>query len=264
MKGLIFYYSNSGNTKIACSYISKLIDSIQWDIIDMTNNAKSDLDDYRIIGFAASTYYGGPPLLVRDFINSLPDQEDTPAFIFNTYGLISGKTLKLLGQWVSNRGFKIISAYSLQTPESYPPLISRGITSQSKPSPGQIVKFNNFINNLNKSIMRLNKGEKVKTMTVRVGLLNSMVPVSTAKKSKSDMGEIRVDDSLCNRCGICAKICPHGAITLEPLPYFSKDRCQNCWTCYNKCPEKAIYASTLRGTGHYPKPHDEFRKKLMK
>lgn len=76
------------------------------------------------------------------------------------------------------------------------------------------------------------------------------------------MGEKYVVEEFCTECGVCEKGCPYGAIWLDPKPVFNMDRCHGCWSCYNHCPERAIYTKKYRGAGHYPRPSDLLREKL--
>ncbi len=262
MKGLICYYSNSGNTRLACEYIARKVTAAKFEFANMAEKVKPDISGCDLIGFAASTYYGGPPLLVRDFIDALPAQNGKPAFVFNTYGLISGKTLKLMAEWVTQKGFTVIAGHTLHMPESYPPLIARGMRFDNSPNDTEMDKFNHFISGLEQSIKTMASGATIGPSTISIGLLNHLLPVSTGKKSKRDMGAIFVDEPLCTKCKKCEKSCPHDAITMNPLPVFDSGRCRNCWTCYNQCPEKAIFTLKLKGIGHYPHPGDALKAKF--
>ncbi len=45
----------------------------------------------------------------------------------------------------------------------------------------------------------------------------------------------------CIGCAICAKSCPHGAISMKDnLPVFDYKKCTGCKTCVAKCPRKII------------------------
>ena len=51
---------------------------------------------------------------------------------------------------------------------------------------------------------------------------------------------IKVDASLCSKCGICVKYCPFGAIVYdEGVPSFN-DNCVLCGACVKPCPVDAI------------------------
>jgi len=49
-----------------------------------------------------------------------------------------------------------------------------------------------------------------------------------------------VDAKKCTGCGICARGCPMGAISMHGLPRFRYDLCIDCWCCAESCPEGAI------------------------
>jgi heterodisulfide reductase subunit A-like polyferredoxin len=76
------------------------------------------------------------------------------------------------------------------------------------------------------------------------------------------MGIKYVDAELCKECHTCEKLCPYRAIKLDPKPVFDMGKCYGCWSCFNHCPNKAIYTKKFRGRGHYPKPIDSLKQKL--
>lgn len=51
----------------------------------------------------------------------------------------------------------------------------------------------------------------------------------------------RFDLKTCVSCGVCAKNCPQGAITMKGKPSFDKTKCICCYCCQEMCPKKAIY-----------------------
>jgi uncharacterized protein (DUF362 family)/Pyruvate/2-oxoacid:ferredoxin oxidoreductase delta subunit len=47
--------------------------------------------------------------------------------------------------------------------------------------------------------------------------------------------------SICKQCGVCAEVCPAGALTMdEEYPAFDYKRCIRCYCCQEMCPASAI------------------------
>ena len=138
LKGIICYYSGSGNTRLACQYISNNIRSVKFDLFNIARGGIPDLDAYNVAGFATFTDFLDPPYLVQTFIEKLSLQNSKPAFVFNTYGFINGKTQQTLDKWVTARGFKVVAGHSLHTPESYPPMVAGGRGNEKAPGSGSL------------------------------------------------------------------------------------------------------------------------------
>ena len=57
------------------------------------------------------------------------------------------------------------------------------------------------------------------------------------------LGEIRIDPERCVDCGICASVCPSGALEFDPVAerlQFASARCLVCEQCIPSCPLEAI------------------------
>lgn len=262
MKGIVCYYSGSGNTKLACRYIAGRMTNTELDIFNIITDGIPALEKYDIVGFATFTNFWGVPYIARTFMEKLPLQDSKPAFVFNTYGFISGRTLRMLDELADVKGFKVIAGHSLHTPESYPPMIARGMGNEQAPSEKEMVSFNRFISELDQLVYRINNGEELPRMRIKIGLLNSLLLPSSPDKARKEMGEKFVDDEICTECGLCEKLCPYKAIKCTPMPIFDLNICCGCWTCYNHCPVKAIYTKKYRGVGHYPRPNAQMEEKL--
>lgn len=51
--------------------------------------------------------------------------------------------------------------------------------------------------------------------------------------------------SSCNKCGICAKVCPAGAIDKNDIKNVNLNKCTLCHACEVKCPQKARVFNSL-------------------
>lgn len=261
MRGVIYYYSGTGNTALACQYIARRM-SVPFELVDVTRSPDVEPDQADVVGFATSTDFWGVPQVLETFIDAFPQQVGKSAFVFSTFGALGGKTLRILSELVSAKGFEVLAGHSLHMPENYPPMLSGKMASVDAPSPAEIAGLDAFTAELNEILGALSDGRRVESRKIRLGLIDRLVPRRARTTAREDMGEKFVDASACTECGTCARNCPYGAIRLDPKPVFDMSKCYGCWRCYNKCPSNAIYTQKFRGGPYYPGPKGSLRAKL--
>ncbi len=262
MKGIICFYSGSGNTKHACTYLASKITTCQLELVDITKDATPDLEECDVVGFATFTDAWAPPPLMRAFIQGIPNQDGIPAFVFNTFGFISGKTLKRLDELATAQGFTVIGGHALHMPENYPPMIVSGNGNEDHPNESEMASFDRFIAELDLRLWQVKDDGSCPHHHPDIGLLNTLLPPFPRSLGFTSIGKKVADEGRCKECGVCARICPYGAIDLDPTPVFDENLCQSCWACYNHCPEGAILAGRFTGDGRYPRPNEHVRRVL--
>ena len=262
MKGIICCYSNTGNTKLACRYIAGRVGSMDFTVHDIIKDGPVDFTQYDLVGFAAFADFLRPSPLYMRYIRGIPLQQGKPAFAFNTFGNFNGATLAALGGAIRKRGFTLIGAHALHTPENIATMICMGIANEQAPNEKELAAFNRFIERLDQKVQRLNGYGNGLPLSCRLPVFGRLIPGIPRFIAKSAMGPKFVDENLCTRCGVCVKVCPAGAVTMSDRPHFAEEKCEFCWSCYNHCPQKAIYTKKYRGRGHYPRPLDALAEKL--
>ena len=259
MKVCLFYYSGSGNTKLACQYIARNASSMDFVLSDIIRDKVPDLDPFDMIGFATFADYLGPSKAFADFVNSLPMQHGKPSFVLSTFGYINGATLRIMSELAASRGFVPLTGHALHMPENIPTMICAGNANEQAPDKNELADFKRFVAGLND--LGANSPGQTKT-TLRFSFRDRLYPKLPRTLGRMIMGKKHTDPLLCSRCGICAGVCPYKAVTMDELPQFDQKKCYGCWACYNHCPPRAIYTRSYRGRGHYPEPLAILKEKL--
>ena len=260
MRCLFCYFSGSGNTRLACNFIAGKIQAVEFDFFDILKKKPLDFSGYDLVGFAAFADFWGPSPVFKTFINSLPSCPGKPAFVFNSFGMLSGATLRVMRDLVAKKGFKVIAGHALHMPENIATMILSGKANEQAPNPKEMEAFGGFIDDL---AMRCSTPEALRRAPdFKVPPLTRFLPAMPRFIGKLAMGPKFVDSTLCTHCGLCMTKCPYGAITMADFPVFDEKKCMTCWACYNHCPTRAIYTKKYRGKGHYPSPIAAVRDKL--
>ena len=57
----------------------------------------------------------------------------------------------------------------------------------------------------------------------------------------------------CTKCGVCAKVCPAGNITVSDKVIFA-DQCEGCLGCVHMCPQNAIHLKNEKNNARWRNP----------
>lgn len=260
MKGVVFYCSATGNSQLVANVITSAAASIDWDLHDcLQNTAPPPMEPYQICGFVCSTFYFAIPPVFEAFIERLPRLGGRQAFVVTTFGMMVGGALKYLTGAVEQRGAKVVAAHALHTPENYPPFIQKGWAMENAPDAGELSDFAGFVQTVAAMEQQLPRAPRLKK-----SLWDLLLRPHSRKKAYKKMGALTVKTDLCLQCGQCSQGCPYGAITQNGLPEFCAEKCWGCFRCYNRCPQKAIFAARLKTAAHYPEPLGQFRQRLVR
>ena len=262
MRGIICYFSTTGNTKLVSEVVASRIENIEFDLYNITKDKEIDFSQYDIVGFASYTDFFAPGKLMASYIQGI-DGNSKPAFILTTYGQMSGNTQGIMAKLAKDSGFKIVAGFAFHTPENYPPLIKNGTTNENFPNKEDLNGFNNFIYRINTISKDLKNLETISEIKIKKSNSISIITKLMSLMNMDKMGPKFVHLEKCTSCSLCSKICPYNVITMvDGHPTFSENDCQSCYSCFNHCPSKAIFTKKLDGVGHYAKPHTNLISKI--
>ena len=265
MKTAIIYYSTTGNTKLACEFIAKRISGVEIDLIDVLKSDPHMLAAYDVVGFAFFTDSWKPPVLFQQYVRSLNGLEGKYAFLFNTYGCISGQSVSMMYNLLAEKGMEVFAGFSLHTPENYPPMIAAGFGYAKSPGKAEMRRMIRFTQALQANLERIERKLPVKKYKPKKKPLDLILPSEPDRLTGAFFGRttMEIDRSKCVMCGLCKKYCPAGAVTIGSEVTIDSAKCQRCWSCYNHCPSRAVKAGRYIGQGQYRGPSDRYREKFL-
>lgn len=252
MKGIINYYSTTGNTKRMVDYFIHQTPLVSFTLMDMKQLILPDFSQYEIIGFAFPVEFFGVPRFVMNWMRHIPKQAiPRNAFLLISFSSIPGTVLIQTRNELKTKRFNIIAGHSLHMPESYPISRIKGFSSHQSPNQAEKGRFQFFIRIFNELMDSIEQGHEILEASFRLSLINYFMNIPDPSAAKRAMGFKYLDKTKCTKCGVCAKVCPSRAIVLQPFPDFDELKCLGCWGCYHHCSTQAIYTNKIRNKGHY-------------
>ena len=228
---MIYYFSGTGNSKWVAEEIARRTDDEAQSIAELVKDGPTVVcagKDARI-GVVFPIYAWGVPPIVERFCKSIT-LAGAYAFAVCTCGDEAGKAMRRL-----KKIFAYQSAWSVKMPNNY--VVGFDVDSaeleQSKIAEAKerlIAISNAVLANATQYDVYEGPGAVIKTALVRP-MFNTF-----ARSTK----RFSVEDS-CNGCGLCARMCPIGAIRMQDeKPVWVKKHCTQCMGCINRCPQRAI------------------------
>ena len=225
----IYYFSATGNSLTTARILAEEIGDARLMPVAALNDEVKVIDDSDCVGFVFPVYYGNMPWPVRAAVSKMVLREDAYVFSFTTWRGHEGKAPFRLDQILKTRGARLSMA--------------KGI-----PMPG-----NSFINeeHVDREYLekqRENIREAVKAIKARdtqdytEGGIIGKTPIDYANNFRGIMA-----DENCVGCGLCAKVCPMGNISIKDGRAVIGDDCATCLACFHWCPNEAIYMSKQEG-----------------
>ena len=248
MKKTIYYFSGTGNSLQVARKLSQLMDETTIHAISNTTNMDISAE---VIGFVFPVYLWGVPDIVLQFIEKIKNGiHDKYFFAVATYKSQPGDVIGQLQRKMRKQGGRLSAGFTVPMPGNN--IIFYDLES----IPVQESKLNGCQSKLSEIAQSIKSRQNI-LPTVPIierflytGLLHSVL-TSTFHKSDRQFWI----ESVCNSCGVCAKVCPVANIKLTDGHPEWQHNCQQCLACINLCPSKAIkYGKTTRNRKRYINP----------
>jgi len=247
LKGIVVYYSQTGNTRKIAREIrigmQKIIGEV--DIVFLKDIAPSELRNYDLIGLG-SCWWGKLPPNFRNFIDSMVSLEGKHIFPFFTHGSLPAGCMHTTIPLLKEKGLTIIGfhdwyANSLQQFIPYPHLTS------GHPDQTDLDQAEDFGQNMAQLSQRIYQGETqlippIPTLAELDEIYGKPMPPGGEMKKAEDLllKQRKLNLEKCTHCGLCVENCPTDSIDFSVSQPIFKDSCARCWFCEQICPTGAI------------------------
>lgn len=255
---MVFYFTGTGNSLWVARSLSRLFDEPMASIAEMMKKERDEyvcpLREEEKLFFVFPVHSWGPAVLVLRFIEKLrlTGYHRQPVYSVSTCGDETGYTTRRMRTALARKGIQLTAGYSVQMPNNY--ILLPGFSVDEKELEHKKLKAAE--GRLSAIVEAIHKKEgegldEIGSFPVLKSYLIYPLFAHWAIGSNS----FRVTDA-CISCGLCAKICPTGTITMaaNQRPVWS-DTCVQCVACIHRCPVRAIeYGKETVKKGRYYHP----------
>lgn len=240
---LILYFSGVGNTKSAAEEIYNTAKAFYRSEIYSVEKLPQDfsMDNYSAVIIGTPVYHSEPALPVMEFLDGVKCSRNIPAFIFSTYGLYSGNTLRILAKKCLEHRIIPIHSTGYRFSATDGILIAPFMECWSESDYDLPLKlptdFMIFLKKLQEH------------SPVEIPKMKWYTPLNYPNKliGQKTTFPIYLHRDICMKCGKCIRNCPKNAITEKRgYPIFNKELCINCYRCIHHCPAMALSLSKRR------------------
>ncbi len=237
------YFSPTGTTKAVVDGISKGIGQKPVEIIDITRPEVREkpikAGENELLIVAVPVYSGRVPAVAMDWLETIKAQK-TPVVCVVVYGnrdyddaLLELKDAVIKCGGIPIAGAAFIGEHSFSSPELP--------TAEGRPDASDLKRAESFGQRINEKLSSVPSADQISDLNIPG---NYPYGKSTVLW---DVDFIAVSDD-CTQCGICAEVCPVGAIDPENSASIDIVKCITCCACIKSCPQNArsIKASPVK------------------
>ncbi len=250
MKNVIFYFSGTGNSLALAKQITQKLGDTELISVPAYSDAAEPIKiTAERIGFVFPVYFGCLPPVMKRFISNLEFGREQYIFGVANFGGGSWLAFGQLDSALAERGAALSAAFPVKMPGNY------------------IVKYGALPQSLQNKILERAKSKADGIAEAVKGKIPSAIPRGAPPLKIFEKRLLKITEGFgkmaenfhagenCNGCGVCAKVCPAGNISLKDSAPVWGGSCEQCMACIQWCPREAVnYADKTAKRKRYHHP----------
>ena len=236
---IILYFTATGNSLAVAKKLGGTL-------VSMPQAMKTEQYNYEddVIGFVFPTYCCYPPKIVRDFLVKAKLKAKY-LFAVATYGNPMGRggdgsEMLEFGKLARAAGYEFQYLNSILMVDNFVDVYEIGKEIEKLPSK----KIDEHLATIIADVAE--RKSYVKNPGVTGKLTTAFCKKLVEKQDKGLSAQAFIVNDKCVGCGVCAKVCPYGNITVEVGKPVFHTNCLGCYACLHNCPQNAIHKANER------------------
>ena len=230
----IVCFSPTGTTKAVVRGVARGINLMSMQLINVTNPAARKIclqtSEKELLLVAVPVYMGRVPYIINEWLNSIRGH-NTPTVCIVVYGNRAYESALLeLKNIVLNCGCIPIACAAYIGEHSFSN--SEIPVAQGRPDEDDLKHAIVFGKKIRKKINSISQIGQISDIYVP----GSYPYVGVTKLWDVDFIEV---DEQCSQCGVCAEVCPAGAVDTQNSRIINFEKCITCCACIKNCPQNA-------------------------
>lgn len=238
MKGVLYYFSGTGNTKWVAVKLRNCLRNydIDLDIKSIEKDSKFNLRGYCFLVIGTPVYADIEPKLIEDFVKAIPPTEiNVKCIIYSTQGGDSCSAINRLSKMLKERGYNVVIEAMIKMPNNF------YFNAGKKPSDEVI---HNLLQNAEDKVSQMakdfNENKTVKANTFFLKQKAGSMGGMAYRRAVPRISKNITSSDFCKKCGLCLRNCPRGNITFENGRAIFHSNCILCLRCIYICPANAV------------------------
>lgn len=238
----IFYFTGSGNSLAVAKDLAAGLDATLSPIAPHMRMGSISVPS-RAMGLVFPIYDFKPPAIVNEFIRKINDLNSKYLFAVCTYGIAPSLSLAHLAKTVHTLGGTLSAGFAAAMPHN-----GIGSAFVTEKQAGKLFEAWKTRVPLIQDIIKNRKTTKLQTSIPIISAIRpSSLPMVPSLLSYLALSLIKGAEALslaitneCDKCGMCARICPAKNIAMVNKTPVWSDNCTGCLACLHWCPMKAV------------------------